>query len=102
MLAADQDCSVEIFFSWRNCQKLGWKASRYSGGGLTVITSEISGSTGRNYFVGVAVSRRDNISFQVLRFYPEGGAVFSDFISHIVPVGVTAYPGPSSELKRIS
>lgn len=68
-----------------------------------VITGLLAqGSTGRNYFVGVAVSRRDNISFQVLRFYPEGGAVFSDFISHIVPVGVTAYPGPSSELKRIS
>ncbi|PNT67923.1 hypothetical protein BRADI_3g33726v3 [Brachypodium distachyon] len=55
------------------------------------VPSEISSLVGRIYVVDLAISRysfrRDNISFQALKFYPEGGMVFAQFVSGGADIG---------------
>jgi replication factor A1 len=69
---------------------------------LSAVPDEISGLIGRDYVVDVAVSRysfqKDDISFQVLKFYPQGSSVFAGFRapSHLSNVPVKIASGSSA------
>lgn len=60
---------------------------------VSAVPDEITGLVGRSYVVDLAVSRfsyrKDDISFQVLKFYPEGSSVFAGSTTPLVSAGKT-------------
>ncbi|XP_014758671.2 replication protein A 70 kDa DNA-binding subunit B [Brachypodium distachyon] len=102
VVAAEKESTVEMVFFGDVARDLIGKPAidlvATSHETAFAVPKELLDLVGRKYIVDVAVSRysfrMDHISFQVLKFYPEGGSVYVDFVASCA-TGSGLSPGSS-------
>jgi replication factor A1 len=93
IIASGDDSSVEMVFFGDIARDLVGKPVDVllaeSSSPLSVVPDEISALIGRTYVVDVVVSRfsfrSSDMSFQVLKLYPEGSSVFASLNTELPP-----------------